>query len=199
MGVEEAACFLLEGFDLAPSHVARLQAALERTEVRGCFLGHGGFSVEGLAGYRGPKPQHRGASRVELGEAAAWIRRRSGQLREECGAAGVPCVDVGELGFEPPWSRPGACCLGAAEPPGRAPAKSTPSLEPAARAAAGNARAVQLTVGYVQSFRQAAQSWDPAWAGGPPIIFSMAGPPVRRNRTTSTAATARKTRLRKVV
>jgi hypothetical protein len=98
--VEEAACFLIEGFELLPSHVARLRAALKQTEVRGCFVGHGSFSVEDLAGYRGPKPQHRGATRAELGEAAAWIRRRSRQLREECGAAGVPYVDVGELGFE---------------------------------------------------------------------------------------------------
>jgi hypothetical protein len=98
--VEEAACFLIEGFELAPTHVARLQAALEQAEVRGCFLGHGAFSVEDLAGYRGPKPQHRGAARAELGEAAAWIRRRSRQLRDECHSAGVPYVDVGELGFE---------------------------------------------------------------------------------------------------
>lgn len=98
--VEEAACFVIEGFDLSPSYLVRLQAALEPTEVRGCFLGHGSFSVEDLAGYRGPKPQHRGASRAELQEAAAWIRRRSRQLREECGEAGVPYVDVGELGFE---------------------------------------------------------------------------------------------------
>jgi hypothetical protein len=61
--VEEAACFLIEGFELSPSYLARLQAALERAEVRGCFLGHGSFSVEDLAGYRGPKPQHRGAAR----------------------------------------------------------------------------------------------------------------------------------------
>jgi hypothetical protein len=98
--VEEVACFLIEGFELSPSYLARLQAALEQTEVRGCFLGHGSFSVEDLAGYRGPKPQHRGAARAELREAAAWIRRRSRQLREECGEAGVPYVDVGELGFE---------------------------------------------------------------------------------------------------
>ena len=98
--VEEAECFLIEGFELAPSYIARLGAALEQTEVRGCFLGHGSFSIEDLVGYRGPKPQHRGASRGELGEAAAWIRRRSWQLRKECGAAGVPYVDVGELGFE---------------------------------------------------------------------------------------------------
>jgi hypothetical protein len=98
--VEEAECFLIEGFEPSPSYLARLQAALGPTEVRGCFLGHGAFSVEDLVGYQGPKPQHRGASRAELGEAAAWIRRRSRQLREECGAAGVPYVDVGELGFE---------------------------------------------------------------------------------------------------
>jgi hypothetical protein len=97
---EEADCFLIEGFDLAPSHVARLQAALGQAEIRGCFLGHGSFSVQDLVGYRGPKPQHRGTSQAELGEAAAWIRRRSAQLRAECGAAGVPYVDVGELGFE---------------------------------------------------------------------------------------------------
>ena len=97
---EEAECFLIEGFELSPSYIGRLQAALEQTEVRGCFLGHGSFSIEDLAGYRGPKPQHCGASRAELGEAAAWIRRRSRQLREECAAVGVPYVDVGELGFE---------------------------------------------------------------------------------------------------
>ena len=98
--VEEAACFLIEGFELAPTHVARLQAALEQAEVRGCFLGHGAFSVEDLAGYRGPKPQHHGASRGELDKAATWIRQRSRQLRDECGDAGVPYVDVGEVGFE---------------------------------------------------------------------------------------------------
>jgi hypothetical protein len=98
--VEEAECFLIEGFELSPSYIARLQAALEQTEVRGCFLGHGLFSIEDLAAYQGPKPQHHGASREELREAAAWIRQRSRQLREECGAVGVPYVDVGELGFE---------------------------------------------------------------------------------------------------
>ena len=97
---EDAECFLIEGFDPSPSYLPRLQAALPQAEVRGCFLGHGSFSIKDLAGYRGPKPQHRGAAREELGEAAAWIRRRSRQLREECGAAGVPYVDVGELGFE---------------------------------------------------------------------------------------------------
>jgi len=97
---EEAARFLIEGFDLSPSYVARLRAALGQAEVRGCFVGHGSFLVEDLAGYRGPKPQHRGAGRAGLGEAAAWIRRRSRQLREECAVAGVAYVDVGELGFE---------------------------------------------------------------------------------------------------
>jgi hypothetical protein len=36
---EEAERFLIEGFELSPSFVARLQAALGQTEVRGCFLG----------------------------------------------------------------------------------------------------------------------------------------------------------------
>jgi hypothetical protein len=58
--------------------------------------------------------------------------------------------------------------------------------------------------------RSGAGRTDPAWpcgrrtywsdrAGGPPIIFSIAGPPVRAKRTTSTAARARKTRSRTVV
>jgi hypothetical protein len=97
---EEADRFLIEGFELSPSYPARLQAALEKTEVRGCFLGHSSFSVADLAGYRGPKPQHYDASREELRAAATWIRRRSRQLRVECGDAGVPYVDVGEVGFE---------------------------------------------------------------------------------------------------
>jgi hypothetical protein len=97
---EEAERFLIEGFELAPSYPARLQAALAGTEVRACFLGHGSFSTEDLAGYRGPKPQHHGASRGELDKAATWIRQRSRQLRDECGDAGVPYVDVGEVGFE---------------------------------------------------------------------------------------------------
>src|SRR6266498_3600918 len=56
--------------------------------------------AEDLVGYRGPKPQHHGASREELRQAAAWIRRRSRELRQECAAVGVPYVDVGEVGFE---------------------------------------------------------------------------------------------------
>jgi hypothetical protein len=55
---EEADRFLIEGFELAPSYPARLRAALGETEVRACFLGHGSFSAEDLAGYRGPKPQY---------------------------------------------------------------------------------------------------------------------------------------------
>jgi hypothetical protein len=97
---EEAERFLIEGFELSPSYPARLRAALERTEIRVCFLGHGTFSIADLAGYRGPKPQHHGASRGELSEAADWIRLRSRQLRDECADAGVPYVDVGEVGFE---------------------------------------------------------------------------------------------------
>ena len=97
---EEAERFLIEGFELSPSYPARLRAALEGTAVRACFLGHGSFSLKNLVAYRGPKPQHHGASREELHEAAAWIRRRSRQLREECADAGVPYVDVGQIGFE---------------------------------------------------------------------------------------------------
>src|SRR6266498_1795460 len=89
-----------DGFELSPSYPARLRAALEGTAVWACFLGHEGFAVEDLVGYRGPKPQHHGASREELRQAAAWIRRRSRELRQECAAVGVPYVDVGEVGFE---------------------------------------------------------------------------------------------------
>src|SRR6266542_2193926 len=98
--VEEADRFLIEGFELAPYYPGRLRAALAGIEVRACFLGHGSFSIADLAGYRGPKPQHHGASRHDLGEAAGWIRRRSQRLRDECGQAGVPNVEVGEVSFE---------------------------------------------------------------------------------------------------
>ena len=98
---EEANRFLIEGFELAPSYPMRLQAALGGTEIRACFLGHGSFSAEDLAGYRGPKPQSEGdLSPGELRESACWIRDRSRQLRQQCGALGVPYVDVGEAGFE---------------------------------------------------------------------------------------------------
>jgi hypothetical protein len=70
------------------------------TTVRSCFLGHRSFSADDLASYRGPKPQHdREASRGELNEAAAWIRLRSLQLREECDEEGLLYLDVGALGF----------------------------------------------------------------------------------------------------
>jgi hypothetical protein len=75
------------------------------TEIRACFLGQGSFSIEDLAGYQGPKPQQHGASREELGEAAAWIRQRSSQLRRECSDARGPYIDVGELGFEAAMAR----------------------------------------------------------------------------------------------
>jgi hypothetical protein len=87
------------------SHPARLRAAPEETEIRACFLGQGSFSIEDLAGYQGPKPQQHGASREELGEAAAWIRQRSSQLRRECSDARGPYIDVGELGFEAAMAR----------------------------------------------------------------------------------------------
>jgi hypothetical protein len=97
---EESERFLIEGLELAPSHPARLQSALEQTQIRACFLGYSSFSGEDLAGYKGPKPQHFGASREELDEAASWIRQRSRELREECRSRGVPYLDVGEIGFE---------------------------------------------------------------------------------------------------
>src|SRR5206468_8291092 len=81
--------FLIEGFELSASYPARLAATLENVKIRVCFLGNRSFSTDDLAGYRGPKPQHRGASRAELSEAATWIRQRSEQLYEECLDAGV--------------------------------------------------------------------------------------------------------------
>jgi hypothetical protein len=98
---EEADRFLIEGFELAPSYPMRLRAALGETEIRACFLGHGSFSAEDLAGYRGPKPQsERDLSPGQLRESASWIRQRSKQLRQQCNALRVPYVDVGEVGFE---------------------------------------------------------------------------------------------------
>jgi hypothetical protein len=99
--VEEAEQFLIEGFELSTMYPARLQAALSGVEVRACFLGHRTFGPDDLAGYRGPKPQGEAeASLAELTAAAAWIRRRSDQLRQDCGEAGLPYVDVGHVGFE---------------------------------------------------------------------------------------------------
>jgi hypothetical protein len=98
---EEADRFLIEGFELAPSYPARLRAALGGTGIRACFLGHGSFSAEDLAGYRGPKPQSEGELSPEaLRESAGWIRQRSRQLRQQCANLRVPYVDVGEAGFE---------------------------------------------------------------------------------------------------
>jgi len=59
---EEAAQFLIEGFELLPSHPARLQAALARTTVRACFLGHQTFSAADLASYHGPQTTARTAA-----------------------------------------------------------------------------------------------------------------------------------------
>ena len=99
--VEEAERFLIEGFELATTYPARLGNAIGGITVRACFLGHSTFSADDLAAYRGPKPQHEAeASRVELNEAAAWIRQRSIQLTQECRTAGLPYVDVGKVGFQ---------------------------------------------------------------------------------------------------
>ena len=98
---EEADRFLIEGFELAPSYPMRLRAALGRTEIRACFLGHGSFSAEDLAGYRGPKPQSEGDLSPEARrESASWIRHRSRQLRQQCADLRVPYLDVREAGFE---------------------------------------------------------------------------------------------------
>jgi hypothetical protein len=58
---EEADRFLIEGFELAPSYPMRLQAALAGTVIRACFLGHGSFSAEDLAGYLGDRSRSRSA------------------------------------------------------------------------------------------------------------------------------------------
>jgi hypothetical protein len=99
---EEAEQFLIEGFELSPAYLPRLQAAIGGITIRACFLGNCTFSAELLAAYRGPKPQHENEmSGEELNEAAAWIRQRSQQLRTECRDAGLRYLDVGELGFQP--------------------------------------------------------------------------------------------------
>ncbi len=92
---EEADRFLIEGFELAPSYPVRLQAALGETEIRPCFLGHGSFSAEDLAGYRGPKPQ----SESDLSPCACrtWTS--------------------GRLTSRPRWPQPGACFLVVADAP----------------------------------------------------------------------------------
>lgn len=103
---EEAEQFLIEGLELSPSYLARLHTDLDGVEVRACFLGHATFSALDLATYRGPKPQHeREMPLTELTEAAAWIRRCSQRLREQCRDAQLPYIDVGELGFEPAMQR----------------------------------------------------------------------------------------------
>jgi hypothetical protein len=97
---EEAERFLIEGFDLSPSHPARLQAALAGITIRACFLGHRTFSAADLACYRGPKPQHeKELPAAALDAAAAWIRQRSRQLHQECQVEAQRYIDVGEPGF----------------------------------------------------------------------------------------------------
>jgi hypothetical protein len=97
---EEAEQFLIEGPDIVPSMVSRLSVALPGTTIRACFLGNARFSGDDLACYRGPKPQHEGASRVELDATAAWIRQESDRYRLACARLLLPYVDVGELGFD---------------------------------------------------------------------------------------------------
>jgi hypothetical protein len=97
---EEAEQFMVEGPEIVPAMVPRLAAALPTVTIRACFLGNTRFSGDDLAGYRGPKPQHAGATRTELDAAAAWIRHESGLLRRGCGRLSLPYVDVGDLGFE---------------------------------------------------------------------------------------------------
>ena len=58
---EENERFLIEGFELSASYPARLAATLENVKILVCFLGNRSFSTDDLAGYRGSKPQHRGA------------------------------------------------------------------------------------------------------------------------------------------
>jgi len=98
---EEAERFLIEGPDIVPSMVPSLSAALPGIIIRACFLGNVGFSGSDLASYRGPKPQHEGASRAELEATAAWIRYESDYYRQECARLVLPYVDVGDLGFDP--------------------------------------------------------------------------------------------------
>jgi len=79
------------------SHACRQRCA--GTIIRACFLGNVHFTGDDLAGYRGPKPQHEGASRADIDLAAAWIRQESDQCRLECTRLLLPYVDVGDLGF----------------------------------------------------------------------------------------------------
>lgn len=98
---EEAEQFLIEGPDIMPAMVGRLSAALPGITIRACFLGNARFSGNDLASYRGPKPQHQGASQVELDATAAWVRQESDYYRRECARLVLPYVDVGVLGFDP--------------------------------------------------------------------------------------------------
>jgi len=99
--VEESPRFLIEGFEISPLHTGRFRTALSGVEIRTCFIGNAGFSSDDLGSYRGPKPQGETMmSRAELDEAAAWIRRHSEQLREQCDRTGQLYLDVGDLGFK---------------------------------------------------------------------------------------------------
>jgi hypothetical protein len=97
---EEAERFLIEGPDIVPAMVGLLSVALPGITIRACFLGKIGFPGNDLASYRGPKPQHEGASPAELDATAAWIRHESDYYRRECARLVLPYVDVGGLGFD---------------------------------------------------------------------------------------------------
>jgi len=93
----------LDAIDQDPVDTARLaefthphieQAAAVCTEEAEQFLIEG---FELLPSYT--------ARLAGLTEAAAWIRRQSQRLREQCGEAQLAYIDVGELGFEPAMQR----------------------------------------------------------------------------------------------
>jgi hypothetical protein len=83
--------------------------------------------------YRGPKPQHeKQLPAAELGEAAAWIRQRSRQLRHECQVEGQRYIDVGALGFcDAPCSKRAAISSGLTRwAPERQPMDANPACPP---------------------------------------------------------------------
>ena len=98
---EEAEQFLVEGFELSPTYLPRLRAAIGGVEIGPASSVTARFQLSSSGRLPRPEPQHENEMSVEeLKEAAVWIRQRSQQLRGECRNVGLPYVDVGELGFE---------------------------------------------------------------------------------------------------